>query len=243
MAEFITRLRDIARDDSDDGWSRFNTILDELSVSIRKIVNVPESTSSSRNKKSVNPDNHKDIQQLYRRNIRKAIQTILGEVNKECYIPIDDITSTFAQDASIGVNLEDIPPHPSLATTPVDLTPFLPSEVAAKLHKAEKSAPGTDRITYNHWRGVDPDAKVLILIMNICIKENRIPDAWEKSTTILILKCIQPKVAKDYRPIALTPTVYRLFAGLLSRRLSVWLEEGSIITPSQKGFMPHDGTF
>lgn len=84
---------------------------------------------------------------------------------------------------------------------------------------------------------------MLTLIMNICLKENIIPDAWKKSTTILIPKCTEPKIARDYRPIALTPTVYRLFAGLLTRRLSAWFEEGDILTPSQKGFMPHDGVF
>lgn len=51
------------------------------------------------------------------------------------------------------------------------------------------------------------------------LKENKIPASCQSSTTILIPKCNDPKVARDYRPIALTQTVYRLFAVLLSRRL------------------------
>lgn len=55
--------------------------------------------------------------------------------------------------------------HSSLASDSVDMHPFTPEDVWAR-HKA---APGDDRLTYQHWRSVDPDAKVLSVIFNICL--------------------------------------------------------------------------
>jgi hypothetical protein len=38
-------------------------------------------------------------------------------------------------------------------------------------------------------------------------------------------------------------TIYQLFAGVLARRLTTWLDDNAVLAPSQKGFLPYDGVF
>lgn len=49
--------------------------------------------------------------------------------------------------------------------------------------------------------------------------------------------------ASDWRPIALSSTIAKLFCGCIARRLSAWIEAFSILSPAQKGFLPYDGCF
>lgn len=112
LAELIPRLRELLLEDSDDRWNKFSPLLDDLTAHIRSVVKIPESSASFRSKKSINPENHKDIQKRYQRNRRQGIRAILGESNKECNVPIEEITSAFAQNASEGVALDNTFPHP-----------------------------------------------------------------------------------------------------------------------------------
>ncbi|GIY89569.1 hypothetical protein CEXT_103051 [Caerostris extrusa] len=41
--------------------------------------------------------------------------------------------------------------------------------------KAENTAPGPDRLTYHHLRLVDPGAKLLTRIFNLCLRSERFP--------------------------------------------------------------------
>ena len=47
----------------------------------------------------------------------------------------------------------------------------------------------------------------------------------------------------NWRPIALGNTIYKLYASCLGTRLSKWLENNGVLSPCQKGFLPHDGVF
>lgn len=98
--------------------------------------------------------------------------------------------------------------------------------------------------TYNHWRSVDPDAKVLSLIFNICIAHGRIPEAWKCSRTIFIPKgSADSSNPLDWRSIAYSRTIAKLFCSCLARRLSGWIEAFQVLSPSLKGFLPYDGSF
>ncbi|KAL1444948.1 hypothetical protein MTO96_045295 [Rhipicephalus appendiculatus] len=47
------------------------------------------------------------------------------------------------------------------APEPIDTAPFTEDEVLSRLRKAENTAPGSDRLTYHHWKSVDPEARFL----------------------------------------------------------------------------------
>jgi hypothetical protein len=94
-----------------------------------------------------------------------------------------------------------------------------------------------------HWKAVDPACTVLATAYNICLKYEDIPDTWKTSTTVLIYKKGDTNDITNWRPIAIMRTIYKLFAGVLAKRLTTWLEENAVLAPAQKGFLPYDGVF
>lgn len=63
-----------------------------------------------------------------------------------------------------------------VATTPVKLEKFMPSEVQARLSNAENSSPGLERLTYDNWRSVEYEGNTLATIFYICTKYRKILD-------------------------------------------------------------------
>lgn len=127
------------------------------------------------------------FQRLYRRNRRRAIRLILQEDFTSCSIAPDVLAEHFFKVSSAFPCLK-IFNHPLPATDSVDIHPFSPEEVWAKLKSAENSAPGLDRITYHHWKKVYPDGKCLVSIFHFCLKAFFIPDERKLWKIVFILK-------------------------------------------------------
>ncbi|GFS55021.1 retrovirus-related Pol polyprotein from type-1 retrotransposable element R2 [Trichonephila inaurata madagascariensis] len=104
-----------------------------------------------------------------------------------------------------------------------------------------KLCPWPGRIMYKHWREVDPGSKILCRVFNTCLKLNDIPPSWKNSSTILIHKDGEVDQINNWRPIALSNTINKLFTKCLARKLAEWCEEHSILSSAQKGFTPYDG--
>ncbi|GIY89588.1 retrovirus-related Pol polyprotein from type-1 retrotransposable element R2 [Caerostris extrusa] len=115
------------------------------------------------------------------------------------------------------------------------------SEVTSAFKSCENTAPGPDRITYNHWRSLDPRATLLTHVFNCCIHLRAIPLSWKESTTILLPKSGDVTCPTNWRPIALGNTAYKLFMKCLAARLQAWCTKHDVLSPSQKGFTPFDG--
>jgi hypothetical protein len=78
-------------------------------------------------------------------------------------------------------------------------------------------------------------------VFKICYKNRKIPATWKKSKTILIPKDGDPTDIKNWRPIALCKTIYKLYTSCLVDRLRSWAVDEEVICSAQKGFMPYDG--
>lgn len=85
----------------------------------------------------------------------------------------------------------------------MDTARFTQEEVATRPRRYESTAPGSDRLTYNHWRTIDPEGAFLSAVLNVCLKFRRTPAAWKESRTILIYKKGDPQDPANYRPITL----------------------------------------
>ncbi|XP_072140745.1 uncharacterized protein [Dermacentor andersoni] len=134
-----------------------------------------------------------------------------------------------------------------LARTPaadeVNLDPFTAEEVAWRLKRSENTAPGEDRLTYQHWKSVDPEGRFLSAFFNVCLRHHHAPDSWRTSRTILLFKKGDVTDPRNWRPIALGNTAAKLYAKCLAGRLQDWLKEHYVLSHCQKGFLPHDGVF
>ncbi|GFT45786.1 retrovirus-related Pol polyprotein from type-2 retrotransposable element R2DM [Nephila pilipes] len=113
--------------------------------------------------------------------------------------------------------------------------------VCACLRSAENTAPGPDRIAYKHWREIDPSGRILTLLYNICLSLRKVPSSWKQSETILIHKKGSTEDISNWRPIALSNTIYKLFTKCLARKLADWCSANDCLSNSQKGFTPFDG--
>ena len=108
-----------------------------------------------------------------------------------------------------------------------DVPTILVSEAQAAVQslKTDK-APGPDDITntalktggYELW-------KVVTKLFNECLESEDIPSQWKKSSTIIAPKKGAREDIKNYRPITLLPTTYKVFTKLLTNRMTRQLDE------------------
>ncbi|GIY27770.1 retrovirus-related Pol polyprotein from type-2 retrotransposable element R2DM, partial [Caerostris darwini] len=200
---------------------------------------LPSSSSSS------SPPDMEDsatCQKLYRRNRRRAVREITGQSGDRCKIPLLSLQTYFSENWE-GGSSDPLLYNSSGASERAELfdTDFSAKEVWEALKKSENSAPGPDRLTYHHLRLVDPGAKLLSRIFNLCLRFQKVPSSWKSSTTILIPKGGDPLEVANWRPIALSCTSYKTFMKCLANRLNAWCERYDVLSFCQKGFRPYDG--
>ena len=241
--EFLPQLNEILRSGtSEENWTRFEGILEEVTLKAQELVKIPVRRGSQ--KPTERPEDPRWIQKLYKRNRRKAMRLVLGEENRKCEIPKEDVTTHFRRIyRRKDCNLIAFEEQPPVERTSVATNRITPLEIQHRLQKAENTAPGDDRLTYKHWKTVDPACSVLATIFNICLKYEKIPEVWKTSTTVLIYKKGDPHDAANWRPIAIMRTIYKLYSGVLAKRVTTWIETNDVLAPAQKGFLPYDGVF
>lgn len=80
--------------------------------------------------------------------------------------------------------------------------------------------------------------EVLCKIYNICLLNRRIPRQWKISKTIH-----KREDLRNFRPISLQLTIYKILAGVLAKRFRQWIMDNGVVSSCQKGFLPYDGCF
>lgn len=83
----------------------------------------------------------------------------------------------------------------------------------------------------------------VVYIYNICLINKKIPIAWKTSTTTLIYKQGDWEDPGNWRPIALQPTIYKIYDTILASHLAQFCIDNSTISPLQKSFMLIEGCF
>ncbi|CAN7979393.1 unnamed protein product, partial [Ixodes persulcatus] len=144
-----------------DNWAEFGSILDDAISVVATTVKLPAATAEGRPRREVNPQNAQQIQSLYRRNRRRAVRLIAEGPSTLCPIPPDELVAYFTtvwapKEADTTLLTRRMP-----APGELSLAAFTEDEVAARLRRCENTAPGGDRLTYHHWRTVDPEGSFL----------------------------------------------------------------------------------
>ncbi|GFU05319.1 retrovirus-related Pol polyprotein from type-2 retrotransposable element R2DM, partial [Nephila pilipes] len=68
-----------------------------------------------------------------------------------------------------------------------------------------------------------------------------VPASWKQSETVLIHKKGDLADLSNWRPIALSNTIYKLFSKCLTRKLLDWCSANQTLSSCQKGFTPFEG--
>lgn len=221
-------------------WVRFTLVLEDITKTVQDKLGIRLAPPPSRHQPTrTEQAEARALQKLYRINRRRAIRKILGHTNTTCPADNSRIEDHFrrawdaVEYAHGAYRVQDRPE--------IDTSPFTEAGVRTRLNKFEYTAPGPDRITYANWRKIDPDAKTLTKIMNICLHHMTIPTSWKTTDTILIHKKGNTNELKNWRPISMANTAYKLYAGCWATRVSSWIQANNALHPSQKGFTPFDG--
>ena len=222
-------------------WQEFVGLSDAMAEESVALLKLPERRNAPR--RAFDPEDARAIQLLYRRNRRRAVRMITGEVGRKCEIARDRLEAHFRErgvarpcDASVYTTT-------ARDRAPVQMGRFTVAEVRERIGKFENTAPGEDRLTYRHWKSVDPDSSVLTAAYNICLKYRKVPPGWKESLTVLIHKKGEPNDISNWRPISISRTIFKVFTGCLAARLSRWLVGNGVLSFTQKGFLPYDGVF
>lgn len=127
----------------------------------------------------------------------------------------------------------------------VDLDyPISLHEVTCVLHKLKNNkAPGHDGIPNEVWKSLPPTyIKHIQNMFNNILTTGIIPEQW---TTILfqpIFKKSDPLISQNYRPIALAPTILKIFSTIISKRVHDWAVNNNKISEFQAGCKKGTGT-
>uniref|UniRef100_A0A803TII6 Reverse transcriptase domain-containing protein n=1 Tax=Anolis carolinensis TaxID=28377 RepID=A0A803TII6_ANOCA len=112
-----------------------------------------------------------------------------------------------------------------------------------ELYKAIKKldpskAPGPDGFTAGYYKTFEQELSPMLLkIMNQAMQNEIIPNTWKEAIITLIHKeKSDPQDIKNYRPISLLNTDYKLFTNILAERLKTFLTDW--IKEDQAGFLP-----
>ena len=124
-----------------------------------------------------------------------------------------------------------------------DLTasPILPTEIELRLKNTHDSAPGQDHLIYSTIKKFDTSYKILAELFNTCIRLQVIPDSWKSSVTILIHKKNESDNPANFRPIVLQSVLYKVFTGVMAKRIRQWADNNNIISSCQKGYGSGEG--
>ncbi|KFM61368.1 Retrovirus-related Pol polyprotein from type-2 retrotransposable element R2DM, partial [Stegodyphus mimosarum] len=226
-------------------WRKFQDCLDDIINATSLAVKLPPRDSAvlPNNILASIKDNPTELQRLYRKNRRRAVRLLVEGESPRCSLPRADIKEFFSC-SSTSTSIDDsLYDNTVPAPAPVNWTPFTSAEVATRLRACENTAAGPDRITYQHWRSVDPEGDILCTIFNVCLAARRVPDSWRQSSSVLIYKKGDPRLLENWRPIALSATIAKLFTGCIAKRLTQWILSNDVLSHCQKGFLPFDGVF
>nr|XP_054921325.1 uncharacterized protein LOC129382025 [Dermacentor andersoni] len=246
LAKHAQQLRQLQREPiSDAGWEQFTGILDDAIQVVCEAVKLPVASANRKPRRPLNPENAQQIQTLYRRNRRRAVRLIVEGESQLYPIPLDELEEHFSEawgprEADTALLLSKVK-RSDMAE--VSLAQFTDGEVVSRLRKSENTAPGSDRLTYQHWRSTDPEALFLTAVFNVCLKYQRVPAAWKESRTVLIHKGEETSgMLRTGAPLPLGAR-FRNYAGGLAARLQEWIASQEVLSRCQKGSLPYDGVY
>lgn len=133
------------------------------------------------------------------------------------------------------------PPSPSVE---FEQMPIQDSEIRAVIRKAKaNSSPSPfDRVSYAIFKHCPSLLVALADLYNTCWSSSSVPRAWKTAAIKLIAKSSakdDPSQPSNFRPIALTSCVGKIFTSILRTRwLDFMVSNGYLDSSLQKGFMP-----
>ncbi|KAK3918528.1 Retrovirus-related Pol polyprotein from type-2 retrotransposable element R2DM, partial [Frankliniella fusca] len=229
-------------------WPAIEQAVEELTVDL-----TPPNTNRGsraqgrgRGRSRRQPNAARRLQFLYKVNKKKAMREVRDEGSPLCSLPTDEVESFFEQVFSARLPQLDDPPEAVVlpatqAEDPGLVSHFSPEVIAERLRRCANTAPGLDGVPYASLKRKDAGCHILSEVFRLCMQYKRIPASWKKAKTILIYKKGDASDLSNWRPIALSSCLYKLYTSVLADRLSAWGLRTGALSSIQKGFVPAEG--
>eukprot|EP01127_Copromyxa_protea_P008695 TRINITY_DN199_c1_g1_i11.p1 TRINITY_DN199_c1_g1~~TRINITY_DN199_c1_g1_i11.p1 ORF type:complete len:1067 (+),score=94.52 TRINITY_DN199_c1_g1_i11:650-3850(+) len=104
------------------------------------------------------------------------------------------------------------------------------------------AAAGWDGIPMKVWARLPNTIQAMTIIFEVCRTNNRIPIFWQTANSILLAKKPVLKEGKDLRPIMLQCSMYKVYSGVLGRKIHDFAKRHGIWSDEQRGFTNVNGT-
>ena len=189
------------------------------------------------------------IQRLYTMARKRAFHHITKE-NDIKYDGGKGRVEAFFKDIHSGKNIDQNQLNellhqyvPKAHNNGIFINPISNKEVTNRLNKMSNTSPGPDKLEYKHLKIIDNTVRILSYIFNKCRQEQKIPNLWKSAHTVLIYKKGDNNDPSNFRPIALQSCMYKLFAAIVSDRISKWANNNNLLSDYQKGFRQGKGCY
>ncbi|KAG2882551.1 hypothetical protein PC115_g21917 [Phytophthora cactorum] len=104
------------------------------------------------------------------------------------------------------------------------------------------SSPGLDGVSYDVYKRFTAQLlPVLHAAFACCWQHKTVPQSWKVGVVRLLHKKGERLDPANWRPICLQQTIYKLYAGILSRKFVRWLDVNDRHADAQKGFRAMNG--
>ena len=74
------------------------------------------------------------------------------------------------------------------------------------------------------------------------METSQFPDAWKIARIVSVFKDGDKEIKSNYRPISILPVISRLFEKLIADQVYQYMNENSLFSPDQSGFLKHHST-
>ena len=184
---------------------------------------------------------HRDFRQCAREILDGGLDRVEPSFGDEAATSF--FSGVYHSDPRIFVQPEWMP-TPSPPEVELDCSQFSVSELARviKRMKAQSAPSPFDRVGYIIFKKCPSLLPALVKLFNICWAQSTIPGVWKCAAIKLIPKSSASEDTTNpgnFRPIALTPCVGKLFSSLLRNRWLRYMVTNKYLDSSlQKAFMP-----
>ncbi|GAN11867.1 conserved hypothetical protein, partial [Mucor ambiguus] len=190
------------------------------------------------------------VSRANRRSIVELRDPITGELCQDQHsisnIATGFYSSLFTPDATdstaLSVMIRTIPSHLKLSSDqqesvmlPIDVEELL----ADSKHTRRLSSPGPDGLPYEILYLVmkfPPFHSLINVVYNAALQKGKFPPSWNESVMCLLYKKGDPADMRNYRPLSLANSDYKLFTRNVNRR--VMEVSSTLISRHQLGFIP-----
>ncbi|KAG2977827.1 hypothetical protein PC120_g25427 [Phytophthora cactorum] len=109
-------------------------------------------------------------------------------------------------------------------------------------HVRGASSPGLDGVGYDTYQRFAAQLlPVLTAAFRRCWEAKKVPQSWQVGVVRLLYKKGARDDPANWRPICLQQAIYKLYTGVLARRLVRWMDANDRHAPGQKGFRAVNG--